>query len=48
MNGVTTSYSYNAADQLTAAGSLTYSYDGNGNETGNCELSSPVGRVRRL
>lgn len=35
VNGVTTTYSHNAADQLTAAGSVTYSYDGNGNETGS-------------
>ncbi len=29
----TTSYSYNAGDQLTQAGSTTYGYDANGNET---------------
>ena len=39
VNGVTTSYTHNAADQLTAAGSMTFSYDGNGNE-----LSSSAGR----
>jgi len=33
VNGVTTSFSHNTADQLTAAGTVTYSYDGNGNET---------------
>ncbi|MEJ7791974.1 MAG: DNRLRE domain-containing protein [Gaiellaceae bacterium] len=33
VNGVTTNYTHNAADQLTAAGSVTYSYDANGNET---------------
>jgi RHS repeat-associated protein len=32
VNGVTTSYSHNAADQLTAAGSTTFTYDENGNE----------------
>ncbi len=35
VNGVGTTYTHNGADQLTAAGSVTYSYDGNGNETGN-------------
>ena len=39
MNGVSTSYTHNGADQLTAAGSMTFSYDGNGNE-----LSSSAGR----
>jgi RHS repeat-associated protein len=34
-NGVPTSYAYNAADQLTAAGATTYSYDGQGNLTGS-------------
>ena len=29
----TTSYTYNAADQLTQAGSTNYSYDTNGNQT---------------
>jgi RHS repeat-associated protein len=33
--GVTTTMTYNVPDELTAAGSTTYSYDGNGNETGN-------------
>jgi RHS repeat-associated protein len=28
-----TTYSFNAANQLTAAGATTYSYDGNGNQT---------------
>ena len=35
VNGQTKSYSYNAANQLTAAGATTYAYDANGNETGN-------------
>jgi RHS repeat-associated protein len=30
--GQPTSYSYNDADQLTSAGGISYSYDGNGNE----------------
>jgi RHS repeat-associated protein len=33
INGTTTSYSYDAASQLTAAGSAAYSYDANGNPT---------------
>jgi RHS repeat-associated protein len=32
---VTTSASFNAADQLTARGSVTYSYDANGNQSGS-------------
>jgi RHS repeat-associated protein len=35
VNGATTAYSYNAADELTAAGGTTYSYDLNGNQTGS-------------
>ncbi len=35
VNGTTTSYTYNNANELTAAGSTTYSYDANGNLTGN-------------
>lgn len=35
VNGVATSYTHNAADQLTAEGSTTYSYDANGNELSN-------------
>jgi YD repeat-containing protein len=35
INGTQTSLSYNAANELTAAGSTTYSFDANGNETGN-------------
>ena len=31
----TTNYTYNAANQLTAAGSTTYAHDANGNMTGN-------------
>ena len=31
----TTNYTYNAANQLTAAGCTSYSYDANGNMTGN-------------
>jgi YD repeat-containing protein len=33
INGSTTSYTYNAANQLTAAGGTTFTYDANGNET---------------
>jgi len=33
--GGTVSYTYNAANELTAAGNTTFSYDANGNETGN-------------
>ncbi len=32
---VTTTSSFNAADQLTARGEVTYSYDANGNQTGS-------------
>jgi RHS repeat-associated protein len=32
---VTTSATFNAADQLTARGSVTYSYDANGNQSGS-------------
>jgi RHS repeat-associated protein len=35
VNGATMTYSHNAADQLTAAGSTTFTHDANGNETGN-------------
>jgi RHS repeat-associated protein len=35
VNGISTSYGHNAADQLTASGATTYTYDLNGNETGN-------------
>ncbi len=35
VNGTTTTYTYNNASELTAAGSITYSYDANGNLTGN-------------
>jgi len=37
INGSQSSLSYNAANELTAAGSTTYSFDGNGNgnETGS-------------
>jgi RHS repeat-associated protein len=34
-NGGTTNYTYNAANEITAAGSTTYTYDANGNMTGN-------------
>ncbi|HEX5506294.1 MAG TPA: hypothetical protein VFW96_27000 [Thermomicrobiales bacterium] len=34
-NGTPISYTSNAANELTAAGSTTYTYDANGNETGN-------------
>ncbi len=33
-NGVTTSYTYDNADQMTAAGGVTFGYDNNGNQTG--------------
>jgi RHS repeat-associated protein len=32
VNGTTTTYDHNAADQLTRAGATTFSYDANGNE----------------
>ncbi len=32
-NGVTTNYTYDNADQMTAAGGVTYGYDNNGNQT---------------
>jgi RHS repeat-associated protein len=35
VNGVTTPYFYNTANQMTAAGATTYSYDLVGNETAN-------------
>ena len=35
IDGITTNYTHNAADQLTSAGQTTFSYDGNGNETSN-------------
>ncbi len=35
INGTTTSYTYNNANELTSDGSITYSYDANGNLTGN-------------
>ena len=35
VNGSTTSFMYNAANQLTAAGGTTFTYDANGNETGS-------------
>ena len=34
IDGATISYRYNAANQLTAAGGTTYSYDANGNLVG--------------
>ena len=34
INGTTTSYTYNAANQLTGSGGVTYTYDGNGNQIG--------------
>jgi YD repeat-containing protein len=33
-NGATTNYTYDDADQMTAAGGVTYTYDNNGNQTG--------------
>lgn len=35
VNGTTTSYTYNNANELTSDGSTTYNYDANGNLTGN-------------
>jgi RHS repeat-associated protein len=35
LNGTTTAMSYNGADQLTQAGTASYTYDGAGNELGN-------------
>lgn len=35
VNGAATTYGYNAADELTAAGGATYNYDAVGNQTGN-------------
>lgn len=35
INGTTTPYAYNAANEMTTAGATTYSYDPLGNETGN-------------
>jgi RHS repeat-associated protein len=32
-NGVTTQYTYNAANEITAAGGTTYTYDADGNQT---------------
>jgi RHS repeat-associated protein len=37
VNGATTSATFNAADQLTSRGSVSYSYDANGNQTGSSE-----------
>ena len=34
INGTGTTMAFNAADELTTAGSATYSYDANGNQTG--------------
>ena len=41
-NGTTTSYSYNGADELTAIGSSSLTYDGNGNETNSGSLGLTV------
>ena len=35
VNGSTTSSTYNAANELAAAGGTSYTYDATGNETGN-------------
>ena len=35
LDGTTTTYTYNAADQMTAVGATTFSYDANGNQTGS-------------
>jgi len=35
LNGAGTTMTYNSANELTQAGSTMYSYDGNGNQTGN-------------
>lgn len=34
-NGTSTTYTYNAANELTGAGGTTYTYDANGNHTGS-------------
>jgi RHS repeat-associated protein len=34
-NGTVTTYTYNAADELTQAGGATYTYDANGSQTGS-------------
>jgi RHS repeat-associated protein len=35
LSGTSTTFNYNAANQLTSSGSTTFSYDGNGNLTGS-------------
>lgn len=35
INGTTTTFTYNAANEITQEGPTNFSYDGNGNETGN-------------
>jgi RHS repeat-associated protein len=42
VNGTTTSYSYNALDQLTSDGTNSYSYDGRGNLTAVTSSTSLV------
>jgi RHS repeat-associated protein len=40
-NGVTTSYSYNADNELTGSGSTTYGYDATGNRTNTGYVTGP-------
>jgi RHS repeat-associated protein len=45
VDGVTTSYSYNGADELTADGSVTFSYDPAGNRTNSGYQTGPGNEV---
>jgi len=44
-NTVTTTYSYDATDQLTGTGSNGYSYDSNGNRTGGGLQTGPANQL---
>jgi RHS repeat-associated protein len=46
VNGQTTTYDHNAADQLTRAGATTFSYDGNGNELSRSDGGAAVYNVK--